>query len=214
MSGSDSGLHSGWGSGSGTAPPGVDERSGTIGPAKSSLLEEIASLLVLLHETYLADAIGPQDTLVKLLELIEDIGLDDKITVLEVEMFRRRCQAEGSGALGQGMGYETFYCCLRDIAGFVFQLNTQQGGKRSLHCLLTQYIIPFCRGKAQQVDTSMSISMSSIEFPRTIATAFLVLEEYTFDEFIMYKDFLKLWYGSMILQVPQQTDSLDIFLLC
>ena len=89
------------------------------------------------------------------------IGLDFIVSIIDCERLRRAVvKHKGGGSSDLQMGYEIFYDWLRLLAQLVFKeqgshgAETGQGstvadrekgqsGRRALHRLLTQYIIPF-----------------------------------------------------------------------
>ena len=85
------------------------------------------------------------------------IGLDSIVSIIDCERLRRAVvKQRGGGSTDLQMGYELFYDWLRLLAQLIFKEQGSQGaetvqgdrekgqsGRRALHRLLTQYIIPF-----------------------------------------------------------------------
>lgn len=147
-------------------------------------LQEIANLLLLIHESYLQRT-SSNEILMKLLDLVEDVGLGNFVTILDVETFRRNYM----NASDEFMDYEMFYCWLRDVSVFALKFNFIEGGKRSFHTMLTKYIIPFA--------TKGGKSSVSLSEANTVPKLWIELQET--DTWLKYADFVKLLYISMAL---------------
>lgn len=112
-------------------------------------LQEIASLLLIVHDDYLKGATG-HEVVSALYALIRDVGLTSKVSVLDIERLRREVMGDGDNE----MGYELFYDWLRGV-GLLVAPDKEAAGKKALHHLLTQHIIPFASSmgaKASEFD--------------------------------------------------------------
>lgn len=146
----------------------------SVSSTQSAVLHEIASLLLMLHDHYLQSfsPAYPQTSnmiLLSLVQLVIDTGLYDTICILDVERLRRHVtkHVNPDGSVSKNnhsMGYEIFYDWLKQLSIFVFdrsyekaspkaQSYSKNRGKRELHHLLTQHIIPYT-SKIEQMKTS------------------------------------------------------------
>lgn len=142
-----------------------------MNPAILQSLQEIASLLLLVHDDYLKDVYG-NDILNSLMALLNDVGLFEKVSILDAERLRRNVM----GSSDSDMGYELFYDWLRGIGQLVCN-DRDIAGKKALHSLLTKYIIPFA-------STMESSKKSSNDLPFFTEEALRVMVEY--DEFLVH----------------------------
>jgi hypothetical protein len=76
-------------------------------------LQEIATLLCLIYEKYLQDSNGINEIIIRLNQFLYDIGLNEQISILQLELMRRNAMKSEIFI----MGYEMFYAWLRELAG-------------------------------------------------------------------------------------------------
>ncbi len=138
-------------------------------------LQEIASLLLTIHDIYLKDVVG-SDILVALITLLRDTKLNTFVSILDAEKLRRAVMRNGESHLG----YELFYEWLRDVGKLVFKDN-EIGGKKALQQLLTHDILPFAASMDNYRHPSHSVSL-----PYYTESALEVM--------IHNADFLYLWF--------------------
>jgi hypothetical protein len=171
-------------------------------------LQEIASLLLVLHDQYLtfdddAQANGSQRHQVfrALIQFVIDIELSDAICLLDIERLRIYSMQISTT---EEMGYETFYDWLRQISLHTFskrivEKQPTNPGKQELHHLLTEYIIPFSKrledldNEEQSKSFSSKVKIGNIAYRRLnllTDNALLVMSHYS--EFIqwLYLDIL------------------------
>ncbi|KAJ1426006.1 hypothetical protein B484DRAFT_87171, partial [Ochromonadaceae sp. CCMP2298] len=151
-------------------------------PAIRQSLQEIAGLLLLLHDYYLKDIFG-NDILISLMVLLRDVGLAERVSLLDAERLRRSAMGSGEG----DMGYELFYDWLRGVSQLVHK-EYDATGKKALHFLLTRYIVPF----ASQLHTHFETR--SIQLPCYSDAALSVIVDY--DDFILH------WFCETLTQRP------------
>lgn len=150
-------------------------------------LAEIAALLVLLHESYLKDAIGSRSIVVSLATFLYDAGLDSIVTIVDVEILRRKIMNDIRSQ--EKMDYEQFYSWLRQLAMFIFR-DRNNGGRRALHSLLVKYILPLASNQERMtapIPLELRVLSQSPSF-NTITT---------------YYDFLRLWFASLTINVSK-----------
>lgn len=148
-------------------------------------LQEIASLLLLIHDFYLKEAHG-SDVLVALMTFIEDISLHDVVSVLDAERLRRASMRLGETQ----MDYELFYAWLRGVGRLVYH-SEDVGGKRALHYLLTKFIMPI----AARVERDSALHGRATPRPLPFYT------EAALSALLAAEDFLYLWYLDVLQEV-------------
>lgn len=153
-------------------------------PAIQQSLQEIASLLLIVHDDYLKGVSG-SDVLLALVELIDDVGLAGQVSLLDAERLRRMVMQEHES----DMGYELFYDWLRGV-GQLVSVDRDAGGKKALHYLLTQYIIPFASTLGTRSSGSDSVVHSLPYYDRS---ALRTMSDH--DTFIL------LWFHDLVHQV-------------
>ena len=147
-------------------------------PAVLQSLQEIASLLLLVHDYYLKDVYG-NDILVSLTVLIRDVGLSGIVSLLDIERLRRLIMEQSN----HDMGYELFYDWLRAVGQLVFNDNDTTG-KKALHYLLTRYVIPF----------ASKIELNTEESRHAYGANMPFYSDGTLQVMVEYGDFILLWY--------------------
>jgi len=150
-------------------------------PAVLQSLQEIASLLLLVHDYYLKDVYS-SNVLISLYILIHDAQLHHVVSILDCEKMRRDVMPSNTDE----MGYELFYDWLRGIAQFVFR-DLDLSGKKALHRLLVRYIIPF----ASKIEASESDkSLHNFDLPYYTESAM--------KSFVSYHGFILHWYHELV----------------
>lgn len=155
-----------------------------MNPAIQQSLQEIASLLLIVHDDYLKGVVDGE-ILSALVELIDDVGLGSQVSMLDAERLRRSVMKNSDA----DMGYELFYDWLRGVGQLVSR-DRDVGGKKALHYLLTQYIIPF----ASTLGTRSSSSVLETHgLPYYTSAALKVMSDC--DAFLVH------WFYNMVAQV-------------
>ena len=111
------------------------------GSSVQKSLQDIAQLLLYIHDDYLSTLEQAEDIQESLCLRVRDAGLSMHLTYLEIEAFRRK--AMGPSSAPTLMDYELFYSWLKDVSFFVFRWDHLLGGRKSLHSILTRHVIPF-----------------------------------------------------------------------
>jgi hypothetical protein len=145
-------------------------------------LQEIASLLLMIHDVYLKDVMG-SDILVALVSFLQDTQLNVMVSILDAEKLRRKVMRNGESNLG----YELFYEWLRAVGELVYKAD-EMGGKKALQYLLTQHILPFA-----STMNGRSHPIYSINLPYYTESALEVMTQHA--------DFLYLWFLHVSSQV-------------
>ena len=149
-----------------------------------SSLQEIAELLLIIYEEYLGNIENVHNILFCLCQFVSDVGLGYYISFLDIEFLRQkvmnRLQLKNSAHI---MDYEMFYAWLKEASNHIYRMDYLEGGKKSLHSMLTKYIIPF----ASSAETNHSDNFSNLYCELSIS-------QNSMDIFVEYKDFLKLWF--------------------
>jgi len=154
-------------------------------PAILQSLQEIASLLLLVHDDYLREVFG-YEVLTSLTMLLKDVGLDNNVSILDSERLRRSVM----GASDSDMGYELFYDWLRGVGQLVYK-DQDLTGKKAVHFLLTRYIIPFASNK--DANNEVTKHLGEVYVPYFSDSALKVMVD--------YGEFIQLWYHEIIAQV-------------
>lgn len=157
-------------------------------PTIQQSLQEIASLLLIVHDDYLKGVSGA-DVLSALAELIDDVGLTQQVSILDAERLRRTVMQDNES----DMGYELFYDWLRGV-GQLVSSDRDVGGKKALHYLLTQYIIPF----ASTLGTRSGSDGIVHSLPYYDGSALRIMSD--FDSFFF------LWFHDLVHQVRPMID--------
>jgi hypothetical protein len=157
-------------------------------PAILQSLQEIASLLLIVHDDYLKGVYG-NDILSSLTELLEDVGLQSKVSMLDAERLRRAVMMNSD----VDMGYELFYDWLRGVGQLVCN-ERDVAGKKALHYLLTHYIIPFASTMGSKADNARS-TRSDGSVPYFTDSALRVMVD--------YESFLLHWYFEIVTEVSR-----------
>ncbi len=147
-------------------------------------LQEIASLLLLVHDDYLREVFG-YEVLTSLTLLLKDVGLDNSVSILDSERLRRKTM----GANDNEMGYELFYDWLRGVGQLVYK-DHDLTGKKAVHFLLTRYIIPFASNKDKADELKQP---GEVHAPYYSDSALKVMVE--------YGGFIQNWYFEILEQV-------------
>ena len=157
------------------------------------MIEDIASLLLMVHETYI-EPFGGKEELKGLLSFLRDSGLlcNKYLSIIETERIRLKVmeghmsdsttEADNSNS----MDCSRFYYWLRDIANLVYE-DTVDGGRGALHKLLMNHIYPASTAKERSRN-------------RLLQT--LSLYDGSITKWILQTDdFLRWWYCTMTLGV-------------
>ncbi len=147
-------------------------------------LQEIASLLLLIHDFYLKETFG-SDILVSLMTLIVDVNLQDLVSVIDAERLRGCVMKFGETQ----MDYELFYEWLRGIGQLVYPAD-DVGGKKALHFLLTQHIMPFAVNIQNDFETYGQVHTKYLPF----------YTEAALKTMIHNSEFLYLWFLHILQQ--------------
>jgi hypothetical protein len=153
-------------------------------PTIQQSLQEIASLLLIVHDDYLKGVFGA-DVLLALWELLEDVGLSSLVSLLDAERLRRSVMQDSDA----DMGYELFYDWLRGVGQLVSK-DRDVGGKRALHYLLTQFIIPFASTLGTRASSGAPVDYSLPYYSRAALSAMSDCDS-----------FLLLWFHSLVAKV-------------
>ena len=145
-------------------------------------LQEVADLLIVLHDEYLQDADGAA-VLYQLLKLLHDLSLTEDICILDVERIRLKVMSHNGNE--QTMSYESFYEWLREASVFIFR-KFDEAGNRALSLLLTKYIIPFATKEKEGKFAFVVLHTNGRDH----------LDEASLKALIPYGDFLRLWFTS------------------
>ena len=191
--------------------------------SSQTALQEIASLLLVLHDQYLTSeyplASTPRNMVLRsLIQFVIDIGLKDVVCVLDIERLRRHVMqaalvaangniASSASTANNSMGYESFYDWLRKLSSFIFtraliEKKPTSAGKRELHHLLTSYIIPFST-QLDQVDQAVqsSIFQKNVELGEDMFKRVNVLTDHALLVVSEYSEFLQLLYLDILKKV-------------
>lgn len=155
-------------------------------------LQEIASLLLLIHDYYFKNAMG-SDVLVALMTVLRDACLLDQVSLIEAERIRRQVMHKADRQLG----YELFYEWLRGVSKVVYAVSDHAGAKKELHLLLTVYILPNAVPIVQQR------SLQTITLPYYTDSAL--------ESMVKFADFLYYWFRAIL---TQQVDNKRIYTVC
>jgi len=170
------------------------------GSVKRSL-QEIAQLLLMIHEKYIKCGNNCQ-VLVNLSTFLRYIGLEDVISPLDTEYYLRKVYLGDNNRsdklLYHSMGYEAFYGWLKLIACHFYQydsnsISLSKNDKKSFHMLLTNLIIPFASKSQKDLGRIDDISEAS----KWLTT----IDSRSLDTFVENKDVLKLWFMNLLIQV-------------
>lgn len=153
-------------------------------PTVLESLQEIASLLLLVHDYYLKDVYG-SNILISLYILIHDAHLHNVVSILDCERMRRDVMSSN----GDEMGYELFYDWLRGVAQFVFR-DLDLSGKKALHRLLVRYIIPFASKIEEEATAESNKSLHNFDLPYYTESAL--------KSFVSYHGFILHWYHELV----------------
>ncbi len=191
--------------------------------SSQSALQEIASLLLVLHDQYLTSdyplASTPRHMVLRsLIQFVIDIGLNDVLCVLDIERLRRHVMqgaiiaangtiASSASTANNSMGYESFYDWLRKLSSFLFtraliEKKPTSAGKRELHHLLTSFIIPFS-SQLDQVDQAAQsvIFQKNVKLGEDIFQRVTVLTDHALLVLCEYSEFLQLLYFDILKKV-------------
>lgn len=192
-------------------------------PSSQTALQEIASLLLVLHDQYLTSeyplAATPRNMVLRsLIQFVIDIGLTDIICVVDIERLRRHVMqgalvavngniASSASTANNSMGYESFYDWLRKLSSFIFtraliEKKVTSAGKRELHHLLTDYIIPFS-SQLDQVEQGVqsAIFQKNVQLGEDMFRRVNVLTDQALLVITEYSEFLQLLYLDVLKKV-------------
>jgi hypothetical protein len=141
-------------------------------------LQQIASLLLEVHNHYLKDKTG-EAILTSLVSFCRDASIDRDISLFECERLKNCMMNKSTNSLG----YEQFYDYLLALSQTLFLIENDKSGKKLLNKLLSKYIIP-----------------SASKLPGKTCLL-LHLNENSCGEYLKYSDFITLWFSEVSLQV-------------
>ena len=190
---------------------GSDEASvASVSSTQSAVLHEIASLLLMLHDHYLqsfSPSYPPTSNMIllSLVQLIVDTGLYDTVCILDVDRLRRHVtkhlNPDGSFSKNNvGMGYELFYDWLKQLSIFVFdrsytsttKATSKSHGKRELHLLLTQHIIPYTSRMEEMKNSKKESPYKSSHNHKEVLHVLGMLTEKSLAVMSEYSEFIQL----------------------
>lgn len=184
-------------------------------------LQEIASLLFLLHDFYLNNVDSSDNILMSLWRFIQDIKLDHKISILDVEYLRQKAiNNSQQGNDHMYMGYEEFYHWLSGVGQYLLtpfqgnEANSERARKQSLHHILTVYVIP-CMSQWEKLTNSSSSGLPSVLGSPSEKTALLLerrksiinqserllVTKVALEIMTSFREFLLLWFKNLVHQV-------------
>lgn len=146
-------------------------------------LQEIASILLKIHDYYLKDSYD-RDILPCLMGFIYDFGLNKVVSLLDVE----RLKKQKLGNNKRYMGYEDFYGWITLLASFLYGESTDKNGKKSLNYFLIHDIFPFYNNWTTMKHYSISKIQSSI----------LLFTQRSLDIFSSFSEYFLLFYHEII----------------
>jgi hypothetical protein len=144
-------------------------------------LQEIASMLLLIHDYYLKDAFG-SDVLVALMTILRDARLLGQVPLIEAERIRRQVTPKADRQLG----YELFYEWLRGVSKVVYAITDHTGGRKELHLLLTMYVLP------NAVPVVQKRNLQTMTLPYYTDSAL--------ESMVKFADFLYFWFRTALTQ--------------
>ena len=163
-----------------------------------SALSEIARLLLLLHETYVRNVSGWRETLSALMLFLHDAKLSHLVSVLEAEGLRRKVMSKALS-----MGYDMFYEWLREVGTLIFPFEGENGRRRALHALLTQYIIPMATEDGECKEWTNPafrlVDSDAVSMPQ---------KWMSFDVMLEFADFFHVWFAALVTETPSATSRL------
>lgn len=136
-------------------------------------LNEIASLLLMIHEHYLKNLVGV-DITVALVSLIENIGLSRDVSVLDIERLRRD---RPEFSVVYPMEFDTFFTWLRSVAKFIYNENDSDG-RVAFHHLLVNYLVPAVSSLEQGGNNSSPSSSPLVYITESAWKVYSVFEEF------------------------------------
>ena len=119
-------------------------------------LRDIASLLMLIHEQYFKNSIGIQNNLLGLIKFVTDTGMNQYVTIIDIENARIKCTPTNSPVFDT----KQFYEWLKIIANTVFY-NTFHDEKKNLYFVLVKYLLPFAANQSPLSPTGTAMTMNS-----------------------------------------------------
>lgn len=160
------------------------------------MLEDIASLLLILHETYIG-GLEDVNVLAGLLSFLHDSNLlsNEYLSLVEVERIRQKVRGDSEES-GNGMSPQEFFAWLKEAACLLYE-DTDGKGKTALHNLFTEHIFP------------CSVSNSGLRNQRL--EIFQLLDKPSLTCLIEFEDLLRFWYCNMTIQVTTVISSLNLF---
>jgi hypothetical protein len=155
----------------------------------AEVLEDIASLLLMLHETYVG-GLDDDDVLSGLLSFLHDSNLlsNEYLSIIEVERIRQKVTDFGRNC--QGMSPQEFFSWLKEVACLLYE-DIDGEGKEALHKLLTDHVFPSTISSSGQRHQRLSV--------------FRLVDKRVLTCIIELEDFIRFWYCSMTLQVLHNT---------
>lgn len=98
--------------------------------------EEIASLLLMVHDHYLRHLVGSDITLA-LSKFVSGMNLQDDVSVLDIERMRFQVMGQSS----HPMEFDAFFAWLRTLAMFLYK-RRDINGRMAFHVFLVEHLVP------------------------------------------------------------------------
>jgi hypothetical protein len=165
-------------------------------------LQEIATLLLMIHETYIFSMNGTTDILTSLCKFLTITRLDFIFSIVDIEFVRRIIAKECQINLLSKMEYEHFYIWLREIAKLYYSLPQDVSGGGALHFMLLKYIVPILSSNSLiSKDSCYCIEFESLDNAfnsnRSPKTMTLLMDKNILEVFVNYFSFLTRWYAKL-----------------
>jgi hypothetical protein len=146
-------------------------------------VQDIASLLLMIHDHYLSHATGNEITL-ELSSLISSTGLKAIVSILDIE----RCRRLVMGFPSHPMDYSTFFSWLKETGNIVYPSYRDSNQSLSFHKLLVNHLIP----SVSKWEESLRIANESIKFDDSLR----FLTDHAWKTFSEYDEYLFLSFQS------------------
>lgn len=154
-------------------------------------LREIATLLMLIHEQYFKNNIGIQNTILSLLQFVDDVGMHDYVSIVDIENARSLCNSNSLV-----FDSNQFYEWLKLIANTVFYYSFKNE-KKNLYFLLVTYLLPYASNSNNnqrhsntnnrlQINILTTQNYHELTIPTNLSTT------------LIYSNFLKLLFTTII----------------
>ena len=158
-------------------------------------LREIATLLMLIHEQYFKNNIGIQNTILSLIQFVDDVGMHDYVSIVDIESSRSKCNSNSLV-----FDSNQFYEWLKLIANTVFYYSFKND-KKNLYYLLVTYLLPYASNSNNNSNNQRHSNSSTNPLQSNILTA----QNYhdltiptNLSTTLIYSNFLKLLFTTII----------------